>query len=82
MKIKVLGKQHLQGTSKRTGNDYNFLQIHYTGPARGVEGVAAKTLNLDPVTFPPYSVLVGTEYLVEFDERGNVVDFVPATAGK
>mgnify|MGYP001040558305 CR=1 FL=1 len=48
MRIKVIGKAHLKGTSKRTGNPYDFIQIHYNGPAFGVEGVAACTLSLDP----------------------------------
>ena len=38
MKIKVIGKAHLSGTSKRTGKDYDFIQVHYNGKARGVEG--------------------------------------------
>ena len=48
MRIKVIGKAHLKGTSKRTGNPYDFIQIHYNGAAFGVEGVAACTLSLDP----------------------------------
>lgn len=53
MKIKVYGKAHMEGTSKKTGKPYNFNQIHYLSPARGVEGLAAQTLNLDPVDFSP-----------------------------
>lgn len=41
MKIKVIGKAHFEGTSKKTGNEYNFHQIHYIGKSRGVEGDAA-----------------------------------------
>lgn len=50
MKIKVIGKAHLEGASKRTGKEYNFNQVHYTGPDRGVEGLAA--LTLDPSLLP------------------------------
>lgn len=75
MKIKVIGKAHLEGTSKRTGNSYNFHQIHYNAPARGVEGVAAKTLSLEPSQVSYASIQVGGEYQVEFDERGYVVSF-------
>jgi len=52
MKISVVGKVHLEGTSKRTGNSYNFSQIHYLGHARGVEGSAALTVSLDPGLSP------------------------------
>lgn len=80
MKIKVIGKAHLEGTSKRTGKDYNFNQIHYNAPARGVEGMAAQTLALDPVQYPIGTIFVGSTYDIEFDNRGNVVgmDLVPS----
>ena len=77
MKIKVLGKAQLKGISKKTGNPYDFVQVHYLGKARGVEGQAAKTLNLDPNEYPLYSIGIGTTYEVEFDERGYVVGMEP-----
>ena len=80
MKIKVIGKAHLEGTSKKTGKPYNFNQVHYTGKAYGVEGLAAKTLMLDPVSYPIIAIQVGVDYNVEFDDRGYVVDFSPVSA--
>ena len=81
MKIKVIGKAHLQGTSKKTGNPYDFIQVHYNGKARGVEGVAALTLSLDPRDYPFADVIVGGEYNVECDNRGYIVEFLPVTKG-
>lgn len=78
MKIKVYGKAHLEGKSKKTGNPYNFNQIHYLAPARGVEGLAATTLNLDSAMYPLDRIVVNAEYLVEFDNRGYPVEFIPA----
>lgn len=78
MKIMIEGKAHLEGTSRRTGKDFNFNQIHYLAPARGVEGMAAKTIGLDPKTYPYASIKVGAVYNVEFDEQGYVVAFEPA----
>lgn len=75
MKIHIEGKAHLEGTSKRTGKDFNFNQVHYLAPARGVEGLAAKTLNLDPFMYPISGIQVGATYDVEFDDRGYVVAF-------
>lgn len=75
MKIKVIGKAHFEGTSKKTGNPYNFHQIHYTGKARGVEGEAAMTLSLDPSFCALDAIKLGATYNVDFDQRGNVVDF-------
>ena len=39
MKIKVIGKAHRE----EERNPYNFNQVHYNGPDRGVEGMAALT---------------------------------------
>ena len=77
MKIKVIGKAHLKGTSKKTGNSYDF----YNGPAFGVEGVAACTLSLDPQQFPYDRIAIGGEYSVEFGPRGYLVEFAPVTKG-
>ena len=81
MKIKVIGKAHLKGNSKKTGNDYDFIQVHYIGRARGVEGHAALTLSLDPCEYSFADVIVGGEYNVEFDNRGYIVEFLPVTKG-
>lgn len=77
MRIKVIGKAHLKGISKKTGNPYDFNQVHYTGPARGVEGLSAQTLNLDPQTYSYDSITLGVDYDAEFDNHGFLVDFKP-----
>lgn len=80
MKIKVVGKAHLQGTSKKTGNPYDFIQVHYLGRAPGVIGDAALTLNLDPNMHPYEKIAIPSDCIVDFDGRGFVVDFYPAPA--
>lgn len=77
MKIKVIGKAHREGVAKKTGNPYNFNQVHFTGPDRGVEGLAAQILNLDPSTIPYADIKLNAEYEVEFNNRGYVVGFTP-----
>lgn len=77
MKIKVLGKFHMQGTSKKSGNPYNLNQIHYLGKARGVEGQSAETQFLDARDYPYDQIILGLEYNIEFDNRGYVVGFEP-----
>lgn len=32
MRIKVYGKAHLEGVAKKSGNPYNFNQVHYHSP--------------------------------------------------
>lgn len=75
MKIKVYGKAHMEGTSKKTGKPYNFNQVHYLAPARGVEGLAAQTMMLDPAYYPLDSIVVNGDYEVQFDNRGYPVEF-------
>lgn len=70
MKIKVLGKAHVEGTSKKSGKDYNFNQVHYLGKDRDVEGQAALTMTLPPDEYPLSYIEIGREYNVEFDQRG------------
>lgn len=41
MSIKVIGKAHCKDTSKKTGNPYDFIQVHYNG--------ASAMLNIDKV---------------------------------
>ena len=81
MKIKVIGKAHLKGIGKKNGQPYDFIQVHYNGKARGVEGVAALTLSLDPKDYAFDSVVVGADYSVEFDNRGYIVEFTPVGKG-
>lgn len=81
MKIKVIGKQEMKGTSKKTNQPYHFMTIHYNAPARGVEGTAAKQINLDPALYPFANVVIGGDYEVDFDEKGYCVDFRPVTKG-
>lgn len=75
MKITVSGKAHLESVSRKTNNPFIFNQIHYLSPARGAEGLAAKTLNLDSTMYPLSGIQVGKEYLLEFDDRGYPVTF-------
>ncbi len=78
MRIKVYGKQHLEGVAKKTGKPYNFNQVHYLGNARGVVGVAALTLALDSDKYPIDGIDLNKEYDVEFDQNGFVINFTPA----
>ena len=75
MKIKVIGKQNRQGTSKKTNKPYNFNVVHYVGKSAFVTGDAALTLNLDPANYPLDSIIIGADYIVDFDGNGYVVDF-------
>lgn len=38
MIVEIIGKQHREGVSQKTGKEYNFNVAHYIGPDRGVIG--------------------------------------------
>lgn len=79
MKIKLAGKAHREGTSTKTGRNYNINIIHYLASVRGVEGQAAQTATLDGVEYPYDTLIVGGEYVIDYDAGGHLVDFAPAT---
>lgn len=58
-KYKIYGKSHLEGTSRKTGRDYNFHVIHTLGRGRGVEGFEAKQINLDGRAFSYDDLRIG-----------------------
>ena len=82
MKVKIIGKCERQGTSKKTGNPYHFIEVHYNGPARGVVGLAAKSTTFDPTFYPFEQIQVGQEYVMEFDNSGYLVEFSPILQNK
>lgn len=75
MVINVVGKAHRQGTSKKTGNPYDFIQVYYNGPAYGVIGLASEVVNLDPTVVNFDSIEVGCRYDAQFDQRGYCLSF-------
>lgn len=77
MKIKVYGKAHLFGTSKKTGKKYDFIQLHCLYPQRGVEGEGAKVISISPDIVNYDSIIVGKSCSVEVDFDGRVVSCVP-----
>ena len=77
MKIKVFGKVHLTGTSKKTGKKYDFIQLHCLVPQRGVEGEAAKVISVSPDIVNYDSIILGKTCSVEVDFDGRVVSCIP-----
>jgi len=80
MKIKVVGKARLTGVSKKTGNAYDFIQVHYLGRARGVIGDAALTVSLDPQVYSYEKIPVPCDACIDFDNHGFPVEFAPIPA--
>ena len=79
MKVKLTGKTHREGTSSKTGRNYNINIIHYLTTIRGVEGQAAQTATLDAIEYPYDTVVVGAEYAIDYDAGGHLIDFAPVS---
>lgn len=76
MKITVIGKQRMVGTSKKTGNDYDFNIVHYIGHEdERVIGKHGCQINLDPDMISFNDIHVDSTYEVEFGPRNRVVSF-------
>lgn len=74
MKVTVLGKAHISGTSKKSGQPYNCSVVYFNAPARGVEGVRGESLWLDYKEYPTESIRVGGVYDFE-TYNGSVLHF-------
>lgn len=75
MKVNVVGKNSVSGTSKKTGKDFAGTVVHVVYKKNGVEGTAVETVWLDPKTYPLASIQVGKTYDLDRDGNGYVVGF-------
>ena len=76
MRARVIGKVRRTGVSQKTGKNYDFVEIHYVAPSRGIIGEAALTTTIDPSQFPFDSLVPGL-YNFDFDNRGSLVALAP-----
>lgn len=75
MKVLLKGKQHIEGTSRKTGKPFSNTVVYIEYPDMQVEGVRSETLWLDPVMYPLNSLIVNEEYNLEYNNRGYVAGF-------
>ena len=75
MIVKVIGKQHMEGVSKKTNNEYNFNIIHCIGKDPAVIGFSAMNVMLDSKEYPFDSIFVDCEYNLEYGPRNRIVGF-------
>ena len=78
MKVMVIGKEYVSGTSKKTGKPFEANLAHVSYKKMGVEGQAVEAIFLDPNTYPLNTIQVGKTYNVDRDGRGFLVSFDPA----
>lgn len=75
MIVEIIGKEHREGVSQRTGREYNLNVVHFIGPDRGVIGSKGLEVILEPDLYPLESIEVGARYDIQFGLRGVVQNF-------
>lgn len=75
MRVVLIGKEHMQGISKKTGNPYSFNIAHIERNESGVEGKVGDKVFLDTDKFPLTDLLLGATYDLEYNSRGRVAQF-------
>ena len=78
MKVNLIGKEYVSGTSKKTGKAFSANIVHVSYRKNGVEGTAVESLWLDPVSYPLDKLEVGKPYDIDRDSRGFVCGFDPS----
>lgn len=75
MIVKLVGKTHLEGVSKRTGKPFSNTVAYINGKENGVSGYKAFDIWLDPVQYPVESLVENADYNLEYNNRGFVASF-------
>ncbi|NLW46313.1 MAG: hypothetical protein GXY86_03100 [Firmicutes bacterium] len=75
MKVVVIGKEHVSGKSRKTGNPFDSNIVHVSYKKNGVTGEACESIWLSPDSYPLSSIEVGKQYNLDRDSRGFVCGF-------
>lgn len=75
MIINVIGKRHCSGTSKKSGNPFDFSEVFYLGTQRNIEGQAGLSFTVDSSVLSFPEIVVGADYYAEFGSGGYLVSF-------
>lgn len=75
MIIKVIGKRHCSGTSKKSGKPFDFSEVFFIGQQRNIEGLAGLSFIVDPSILSYSEIVVGADYNVEFGPGDYLMSF-------
>lgn len=81
--VKLFGKVHRKGIGKKSGEPYDFMELHLAVPKRGVIGESAERKIVD-AGFCDFDRLGLGAYEADFDADGNLLALRPVQqpAGK
>lgn len=75
MKVTVIGKEMMSGTSKKTGQPYEATIAHVQYKKSKCEGFAVDNVWIDSSLCPAYDIEVGSNYDLDRDGRGFIISF-------
>lgn len=75
-KATIFGKVHRKGVGKKSGEPYDFIELHMAVPKRGVIGESAERKIVD-AGFCDFDKLALGVYDADFDADGNLLSLKP-----
>lgn len=75
MKVRVVGKEKMEGTSKKTGNPYNGSLVHIAFAKPRCEGNGVESLFVDNSLAKYENIRVDKLYDLDRDGRGYILAF-------
>lgn len=75
MKVVVIGKEYVIGTSRKNGKPFEANVVHVSFKKMGVDGQAVDSIWLNPNDYPLTGIQVGKTYEVDRDSRGFLLSF-------
>lgn len=75
MKVLVMGKEKLKGTSKKTGQPFDATLVHVTYVKKGCEGKACDSIFVSSDICDFSDIIVDGIYHADYDSRGYMVGF-------
>ena len=77
MQVKVVGKEYLCGTSKKTGKPFSSNVAYVSYKKNGVNGEYVESIWLNPDEYPVDGIQIGGMYNAEYDSSGWLMAFYP-----
>ena len=71
----IEGLRVMQGTSRKTGKQYDGVILYLSHPEQGVVGVSTEDVFVQRDMFDTLEELVGCDCSISYDRRGFVQDF-------
>lgn len=72
MRVTVIGKQKLQGRSKKTGKELNGTIIYFESISPQVEGMRCDSTLIMAAQMPYNDIKVGKDLMLDYDRSGYV----------